>query len=117
MRGYKIIQDNGKWFFLLIPNNSNSQEIGCSKSFQSYVECEEGVQKFRKLIIENRVNSYDSPFVSIIECGREAFLEYSVNGEMIFQSRKYSSSSPRTCCKKCVVSIHKHIDEYTLKQV
>jgi len=121
VRGYKIVQEDGKWLFRLFPNNSNRQEIGRSRLFDSYNECIDGVQAFRRLIIEYNVNSIDSPFVSVLEFRngklREALLEYHIDGEMIFQSRKYSSSSPITLCKKCVESIYIHIDGYTLKQV
>lgn len=121
MRGYKIIQEDGKWLFCLFPNNSNRQEVGRSKLFDSYNDCVNGVQAFRKLIIENHINSIDSPFVSVLEFRndglRKALLEYRIDGEMIFQSRKYNSSSPIALCKKCVKSIHEHIDVYTTKQI
>lgn len=121
MRGYKIIQEEGKWLFRLFPNNSNRLEVGSSKLFDSYNECVDGVQQFRKLVIENHINSIDSPFITVLEFRddglRNALLEYLVDGEMIFQSRKYSSSSPITLCKKCAKSIYEHINDYTLKQV
>lgn len=28
MRGYKIVQEDGKWLFQLFPNNNNEQEVG-----------------------------------------------------------------------------------------
>ena len=117
MRGYKINQKNGKWLFQLFPNNSNRQEVGSSMLFDSYEECVAGVAKFRNLILENHINSLDSTFVSVVKCDREAFLEYRVDDQVVFQSRKYSSSSPMALCKKCAESIYRYIDAYTLKQV
>jgi len=117
MRGYKIDQQEGKWMFQLFPNNSNRQEIGSSALFDSYEECVAGVAKFRNLVLENHINSLASTFVSVVKCGREAFLEYRVDDQVIFRSRKYSSSSPTTLCRKCAESIYRYIDAYTLKQV
>ena len=117
MRGYKIIQTDGKWLFQLFPNNNNYQEVGSSELFDSYEECIAGITRFRNLILDNHVNSLDSNFVSVVKCDREAFLEYRAGDKVIFRSRKYSSSSPTTLCKKCAASIYRYIDAYTLKQV
>jgi len=117
MRGYKIVQSDGKWLFQLFPNNNNNQEVGSSELFDSYEACVAGVAKFRNLVLENHINSLDSAFVSVVKCDREAFLEYRLGEQVIFQSRKYSSSSPVTMCKKCVASIYRYIDAYTLKQI
>lgn len=117
MRGYRIDQHEGKWVFQLFPNNSNKQEVGNSALFDSYKECVAGVAKFRNLVLENHINSLDSAFISVVKCGREAFLEYRVDDQVIFRSRKYSSSSPATLCRKCAESIYRYIDAYTLKQI
>jgi len=117
MRGYKIVQEGNKWRFQLIPNNNNRQEVGSSVFFDSYEECVASVAIFRKFILDHHVNSIESFGVSVVQSNKEAFLEYRVNGQAFFRSRKYSSSAPKTQCKKCVASIYKHIDPYTLKRV
>lgn len=117
MRGYKIVRNCDQWCFQFIPNNSKRQPIGESKVYSSYDECVHGIDQFRKAVIGYRIDSVESPYVKIVESGREAFIEYIVDGEMIFQSRKYSSSSPKSLCKNCAVSIYNYIDAYTLKQV
>ena len=117
MRGYKILQTDGKWYFQLIPHNSKTQEVGNSKLFDSYNNCIAGVHQFRELVNKNNINTVASPLVKIVESDRDAYVEYCIDGEVLFRSRKYSSSSPKTLCKKCVESIYEHIDDYTLKQV
>lgn len=117
MRGYRVFQQDGKWFFHLIPSNSNKQEVGCSALFDSYDECVQAVAAFRSMVIEKQINTLDHPNVKTVKGDREAHFEYWIDGKLIFQSRDYKTSSPITSCKKSIKSIHEHIDGYTLKQL
>lgn len=109
MRGHKIFQKNGKWYFHLIPNNATDQEVGCSASFDSRSECAQAVATFRKFVIEKQINTLDHPNIKTVKGNREAHFEYQMDGKTIFQSRTYRTSSPISSCKKSIGSIYKHI--------
>ena len=95
MRGYKVFLKNGKWFFHLIPNNNNRQEVGKSALFDSREECMQAVETFRKLVIENCVNTLNHPNIKVVKGDCTAHFQYWIDGEIIFQSRTYCTSSPR----------------------
>ena len=62
MRGYKIVQEDGKYSFRLIPRNSNNQYVGWSKQYDSQLECVQGVKQLRDLIVDNQIKTLDSPY-------------------------------------------------------
>lgn len=117
MQGYKIIQNGEKWHFQLIPHNNSSQEVANSKSFDSYDECLKGVKQFRKLVIDNHINSLESPFVRLVKGDDFLCIEYCIDGEMIAQGRHFIATNRKQHCRENVESIYEQIDEYTLKQV
>lgn len=112
MQGYQINQENGKWIFQLIPNNSNEQSVGWSKQFDSREECAEGVKQFRELVVEHQIKTVDSPYIALIKDGKCAHFEYRVDGEMLFRSRVYNSTA-KSVCNTRVWAIFNQIDSYT----
>ena len=116
MRGYKIIQEDGNYSFQLIPRNNNNQPVGWSKQFDSQLECVQGVQRLRDLVAENLIKSTDSPYVTFVKGEKYAHFEYFVDGEMLFRSRDYSSTT-KSVCDKRVQAIFNQIESYTSKQV
>ena len=116
MRGYKIIQEDGKYSFQLIPRNNNNQPVGWSKQFDSQQECVQGVNQLRDLIVDNQVKTLDSPHVTFIKNGKYAHFEYRIDGEMLFRSREYDSTAKSTCNER-VRAIFNQIESYTSKQV
>ena len=116
MRGYKIIQEDGKYSFQLIPRNNNCQCVGWSKQFDSQLECVQGVKQLRNLIVDNQIKTLDSPYVTFIKGEKYTHFEYCVNGEMLFRSREYNSTTKSTCNAR-VKAIFNQIESYTSKQV
>lgn len=116
MRGYKIVQEDGKYSFQLIPRNSNNQYVGWSKQFDSQLECVQGVKQLRDLIVDNQIKTLDSPYVAFVKNGKHAHFEYCINGEMLFRSREYDSTAKSTCNAR-VRAIFNQIESYTSKQV
>lgn len=114
MRGYKIRQQGNQWQFLLIPNNDNNQPVARSIMYKSEMACEEGVKAFRKLVIENHVDSLDSPFIDLEKQGNRLFLCYVMDGEIVLKAGTYENKQN---CRKSAKAILKHIDEYTLHRV
>lgn len=116
MRGYKIIQEDGKYLFQLIPRNNNNQYVGWSRQFNSQLECVQGVKQLRNLIVDNQIKTLDSPYVTFIKGEKNAHFEYCVDGEMLFRSREYDSTAKSTCNAR-VLAIFNQIESYTSKQV
>lgn len=114
MRGYKIQQQGNQWQFLLIPNNNNNQPVARSILYQTEKECEEGVKAFRNLVIENHVDSLDSPFIDLETQGDRLFLCYTVDGKTILKAGTYENKQN---CRKSVKAICKYIDEYTFHRI
>lgn len=117
MQGYKVVQKNNIWKFLLIPSNNKNQPVGWSKEFASRCECVNGVESFRKLVISNNICTLDSSFLRLVYGEKGAYVEYCIDGKMLFRSREYFSPSHKNSCKKIVSSISKNLDAYTLKEV
>lgn len=111
MIGYRIKTTNQKWYFEFIPTNNKKQPIGESKYYSSEKECKEAVKHFRDLIINKHIFSNDSSFIKIYKTDKGWQLEYIINNETIFRSRNYTT---KTNCKKCISSIYKKVDGYTL---
>ena len=117
MRGYEIVPEEGKWLFRFIPNNNKGQNVGWSKQYSSCDECLRAVEQLRRLIIENQINTLDSPFVRTVEGEDGIRLEYHIEGDVLYQTRPYHGNSAKANCGNNVRSIYQHIDEYTLKRV
>ena len=67
MRGFEVIRKEGRWRFRFIPGNNNGQPVGESKEYDSYDECLRAVKQLRGLIVENRIDTIDSPFVRVVK--------------------------------------------------
>ena len=117
MRGYEIIQEEGKWFFRFVPNNNKGQNVGWSKHYSSYDECLRAVEQLRRLIIENQIHTLDSHFVRTVKNENGICLEYHIEDDVLYQTRAYFGRAAKTNCAKAVKSIYRHLDEYTLKYV
>lgn len=119
MRGYQVIQENGKWFFELIPNNNNNQPVGRSKSFENARECRKSVKDFGSFVIQNEIQSADSPFV-LIE--KELYnniphyrFKYILADEAIFC--RTIAYQHKANCEEAIASIYKHIESYVSNEV
>lgn len=82
--------------------------------YESEKECEEGMKTFRKLVIENNVDSLASPYVTLEEQGNRLFLCYVMDGKIVLKAGTYEN---RQNCRKSVKAICKYIDEYTLQRL
>lgn len=91
MRGYKIQQQGNQWQYFLIPNNNNNQPVARSIMYESAKDCEEGVKAFRKLVIENHVDSLDSPFIDLEKQGNRLFLCYVMDGQIVLRAGTYEN--------------------------
>ena len=114
MRGYKIQGQGELWQYLLIPNNNNKQPVARSIMYESERACEEGLKVFRKLVIENQVNSIDSPCITLERQDGRIFVCYVMDGTTILKAGSYEH---KQTCQKSVKAIFAHIDEYTLQRV
>lgn len=114
MRGYKIQKQGEQWQYFLIPNNNNKQPVARSAIYTSEKECEEGLRTFRKLVIENRVDSIDSPYITLEKQGNRLFLCYVMHGQIILKAGTYENKQN---CRRSAKAIFKYIDGYTLHRV
>ena len=114
MIGYKVIRLSEQWCFEFIPTNNKNQPIGISKSYPSEKDCKEAIKHFRNLVLNEHFFSVDSSFIKINKTDKGWHLEYILNNETVFKSRHYTTKAN---CKKCVSSIYKKIDEYTLNRI
>lgn len=114
MRGYKIQQQGNRWHYLLIPNNNNNQPVARSIMYESEKACEEGVKAFRTMVIENHIDSIDSPYITVEKQNCRLFLCYMVDEQIVLKAGTYENKQN---CRKSAKAIFKYIDEYTLHRV
>ena len=117
MRGYKIEENKHRWKFCLIPSNNNTQPIGFSTEYDSYEDCVYALSEFREWIRINRINSVNSPYISIVKNETKIYFLYIKEGMIIFESRHYEISSGKTYCDRSIKSIYQNLDEYTQNQI
>jgi len=55
MYGYKIKQDNGKYYFKLYPGNKPNQYIGESRRYNKKEDCEKALKEFRNFVKDNMI--------------------------------------------------------------
>lgn len=113
MRGYRIKQENAKWYFELIPSNNNKQPIGRSSLCATREECIEKLKFFRRFIIDNSISDENSPFISISKQSDRYTFCYICDGKKLYESNAYWQKSS---CKKSIGAIYKYLDEYTLHE-
>ena len=114
MRGYRIQQQGNRWQYLLIPNNNNNQPVARSMMYDSEKKCEEGLRAFRKMVVENCVNSIDSPYIVLEEQDKRLFVCYVIEGRTVLKAGSYENKQN---CRGGVKAIFTHIDKYTLHRV
>lgn len=104
MCGFKIIFENGLYYFAIIPSNNNNQPMGYSAAYSSREECEQYIHAFKSLVKEKTINSTDSPYVRIEknEDSRKYVYKYfDESDKLIFKSRLLSKGN----IKKAISSI------------
>lgn len=108
MPGYKINNSNNKWYFELMPNNSNRQAIGKSIDYNSYEECRNAVYDFKSIVKINRINSIDSSNVRVNNKGHiEVFNN---KGKVIYMSTNTYKSTVLSQVNKGIGAIYRHYD-------
>lgn len=119
MRGYRIFPMKNQWYFAFIPSNNNKQPMGKSKFYSTKEACLCGLSDFRELVVQNRIDSIESPYVQLERKQKPNYAQvnYMVDNEVIYHSREYCSSSVINSCRTFVVSIFQHIDAYTNNEI
>ena len=117
MQGYRIIQEDKQYYFILLPQNNSNQEVGYSPKYNSKEECIKAVATFRKIVIDNEIDSIDSPLIEIVKTDKGIYFRYKYNDKIVFQSRTYNCEPYECHCKKRIKSIYNQIYEYTSKEV
>lgn len=107
---YEIKEVNkDEYVFILYPNNIVHQEIGRSKIYSTYKECQNAFENFKTFVKTNKINDENSQYIEIKETNKLCFFNYIVNGEIIFYRKNGYNS--KTNAKKIISSIYKHIVE------
>lgn len=119
MIGYRIVREEERCFFELIPGNNNNQPIGRSKYYNDVLECRKGVQRFRDFVLQNNIKSVVSPFVMIDRAltpyGTNGFVyQYIYEDEILFCSRVLEQKNN---CNKMIASNFKKIESYALNEI
>lgn len=113
-KGYfiKVVEDAGKYIFQLW--YVAKQEMGYSRAYSTYKECEEGVEKFKKYLINCRPTE-ENELVKIIKLGSRSFIyEFSdENGEVLYTSRHIESKAN---CKKSALRTCKNFVDADIKE-
>lgn len=106
MPGYEIKRNENKFYFVLYPNNSNTQELGQSVEYNSEKECKKAIDKFKSIILLNQIRSLDSKYVKISEGGHMRIVDE--NNDEMFITR--NTSKPKVNGNKTIDSIYRHIN-------
>lgn len=107
---YELKEENkNEYVFILYPNNIVHQEIGRSKIYSTYKECQNAFENFKTFVKTNKINDENSQYIEIKETNKLWFFNYIVNGEIIFYRKDGYYS--KTNAKKIISSIYKHIVE------
>ena len=83
--------------------------MGYSRAYSTYKECEEGVEKFKKYLINCRPTE-ENGLVKIIKLGSRSFIyEFSdENGKVLYTSRHIEAKA--NCKKSALRTCEKFID-------
>ena len=110
MYGYKIKQDNGKYYFKLYPGNKPNQYIGESRRYNKNEDCEKALKEFRNFVKDNNLNSFNDYFMQLYKIDNKYSVQYIKNDNVIFSTRPYGSKQNRNTG---INSIYDNIIEYT----
>ena len=110
MYGYKIKQDNGKYYFKLYPANKPNQYIGESRRYNKKEDCEKALKEFRNFVKDNNLNSFNDYFMQLYKIDNKYSVQYIKNDNVIFSTRPYGSKQNRNTG---INSIYDNIIEYT----
>lgn len=113
MRGYRIYEEDGRWFFELIPGNKGMQRMTVSCPYDREESCINAVKNLKEWIVSNEINSVRSPFVQVLKCETGTKVQYIKDGRVVLESRSYFGNSAMQNCKKCIATIYQNIEEYT----
>ena len=81
---YELKEENkNEYVFILYPNNIVHQEIGRSKIYSTYKECQNAFENFKTFVKTNKINDENSQYIEIKETNKLWFFNYIVNGEII----------------------------------
>ena len=86
MYGYKIKQDNGKYYFKLYPGNKPNQYIGESRRYNKKEDCEKALKEFRNFVKDNNLNSFNDYFMQLYKIDNKYSVQYIKNDNVIFSS-------------------------------
>ena len=111
MYGYKIKQDNGKYYFKLCPGNKPNQYIGESRRYNKKEDCEKALKEFRNFVKDNNLNSFIEGKMKLSKkLDKRNSIQYIIRDDIVFETRPYGSKENRDTG---ISSIFNHIDEYT----
>ena len=111
MYGYKIKQDNGKYYFKLYPGNKPNQYIGESRRYNKKEDCEKALKEFRNFVKDNNLNSFIEGKMKLSKkLDKRNSIQYIIRDDIVFETRPYGSKENRDTG---ISSIFNHIDEYT----
>lgn len=112
-QGYfiKVVEDAGKYIFQLW--YIAKQEMGYSRAYSTYKECEEGVEKFKKYLINCRPTE-ENGLVKIEKLSSRDFIYefFDRNGEVLYTSRHIETKAN---CKKSALSTCKNFVNADIK--
>lgn len=102
----KVVEDAGKYFFQFW--YTEKQEMGYSRAYSTYKECEEGVEKFKKYLI-NCKPTEENGLIKIKKLDGRYFIYefFDENGEVLYTSRRIEAkvnckNSAQSTCEKFV---------------
>ena len=113
--GYKIKENNGRYYFALFPGNSHTFPIGQSKEYDNLKECLTAMDDFRNFVSNNNLYEETRGKVRIDVNSTEPIhkycFEYIINDEIVFF--RHGGYGNRKNCIQAIQSIYHHIDDYT----
>lgn len=100
---FKVIRNEDKYQFVLLPSNNHGQPMGMSPFYDSYEDCQEAFYQFRNLVISS------SEECSRINKIRSKYYQYEFidsDGNVLF-SKSYSCNANAESSRESVI---KHIN-------
>ena len=108
MPGYKIKRNNKKFYFVLFPTNSNTQELGKSIEYDSESECVDAIEQFRRIVKINKIDSINSDYVVYDKCSNIKIMNE--NKRIIFITRNTYLNRTKRASSNTINSIYRNID-------
>ncbi|MDO4607905.1 MAG: hypothetical protein Q4B40_01780 [Clostridia bacterium] len=107
---YKIEKSKGGYYFRLFPNNSNTQEIGRSNTFDNIEECKNALTIFKK---SGEIFKNNPELCTIIKTDNNKYIFKIYFNENKFVFYRKSEYVERRKCNKAIESIIINIDAVT----